>query len=113
MTLCVPCPAAVTVTATVPVTHLCPWRDETDEGHMTITWECQGSTVEIHALTGWLAGFAADRISHEDLTVTVAEHLSELPGIDGVRVRSTWHTAGAQVVVDRALPGQRVIGAGA
>jgi len=54
--------SAVTVEATGPVTHLCPHRDEIDHGTVTITWVCEGRTIELHSLgcvphrLGWLQG---------------------------------------------------------
>lgn len=99
----VPCADPVRVAVTFPVMHLCPFRDEVDEGRVQIAWTVAGSTLELHALAAWLDGFKGDRISHEDVTADIAEHLDGLPGIADVEVSTTWNTAGGSVEV-RALP---------
>jgi NADPH-dependent 7-cyano-7-deazaguanine reductase QueF len=113
MNLAVPCRGAVVCMVTAPLVHRCPFRDEADEGHIELTWATAGSTLELHALHAWLASFHSDVISHEDLTADIAEHLAELPGIDDVQVTTRWTTAGVEVVVRRAVPRERLIGAGA
>jgi NADPH-dependent 7-cyano-7-deazaguanine reductase QueF len=103
--LTVPCTSRVTVTATFPLTHRCPYRAETDEGHAEITWSIEGRTLELHTLAAWLDQYADQAISHEDLTEEISERLAALPGIFNVRAVTRWTTAGAQVVVTaRALP---------
>lgn len=109
MTLTVPCASQVTASYTAPLTHRCPFRDEIDEGAVTVTWTTTGSTLELHALAAWLDGFKDDRVSHEDLTDAIGDHLDALPGITGVEVVTEWATAGARVVIRRAVPGQRVL----
>jgi NADPH-dependent 7-cyano-7-deazaguanine reductase QueF len=111
--LTVPCDATVTVSATVALTHQCPFRDEVDEGIVTITWTTAGKTLELHALTSWLNGFARTAISHEDLTEEVDERLAALPGIARVYVTSRWTTGRAKVVVTNVVPRERQLGPGA
>lgn len=113
MNLAVPCDSAVHMQTTAPLVHRCPFRDEVDEGFIELTWVTAGSTLELHALHAWLAGFEHDVISHEGITADIAEHLGALPGIDDVQVVTRWRTAGAEVVVRRAVPRERLIGTGA
>lgn len=101
MSLAVPCTSTVTMQTTAPLVHRCPFRDEVDEGRIDLTWTTVGSTLELHALATWLDSFKGDVISHEDLTADIAEHLGDLPGIDGVQVVTRWVTAGVEVVVKR------------
>lgn len=103
MNLAVPCDSEVTLSVSWPLTHLCPHIPEVDNGRIDITWTTRGSTLELHALRAWLNGFAADRISHEDITADIHDHLSALPGVADVQVATRWDTAGAEVDV-RALP---------
>ena len=109
MNLTVPCAAeGVAVRAAFPLTHACPFRDETDHGQIRLTWITDGCTLELHALRAWLDGFAADRISHEEITGDIQDHLAALPGIIDVRVVTAWDTAGAAVEVHGAVPGEPV-----
>lgn len=107
-----PCPSRVTMTATAPLVHRCPYADEIDEGSVEITWTTAGNTLELHDLAAWLHGFAEDEVSHEALTAHIADHLGAQPGIAGVQVVSRWTTAGAEVVC-RAVPREREQSSGA
>jgi NADPH-dependent 7-cyano-7-deazaguanine reductase QueF len=97
--LTVMCTGRATVTATYPLAHLCPFVDEVDTGTVGITWTTAGSTFELHALGEWLAGFAAERFTHEELTAMITALLAEQPGVGSVAVVSHWTTGGAGVVV--------------
>lgn len=114
MTLTAPCAVVgVAVRAAFPLTHVCPFRDETDHGQIEVAWTTDGCTLELHALRAWLAGFATDRITHEDITGDIQDHLAALPGIIDVRVVTTWDTAGATVEVRGAVFGEPVHPGGA
>lgn len=93
----VPCTSAVTVTASGPLRHLCPFKDEVDVGTIKLTWTVQTQTVELHSLAAWLEEFSTLRISHEDLTDEIARHLADTPGLTGAQVTTTWNTAGMTV----------------
>ena len=108
MNITVPSGTGVTVAATFPLTHRCPYRAETDHGHIDITWTTAGATLELHALAAWLDGFAREQITHEDISSDIRGHLADLPGIDNPQVATRWKTAGADVVVTCAVPGQRL-----
>lgn len=83
------------VSATGPLTHICPYRDEVDEGAVKVVWDTDnGSTLELHSLAAYFAAFAEVQISHEDLTTRISD---ELEALDGPRIESvstTWDTAG-------------------
>lgn len=114
MTLAAPCDAQVAMSYTTPLTHLCPFVDEIDNGTVTITWATAGATLELHALAAWLGEFRTDRMSHEDITESIHDALDDLPGITDVQVITRWSTAGGQVeVVRRGVPRERLIQAGA
>lgn len=100
------------MTWTGPLTHLCPFVPEVDEGTVTITWITAGATLELHALAAWLGDFAGDKVSHEDITVDIQAGLDELAGITNVEVVTRWSTAGGEVVV-RVVPRERLVGTGA
>ena len=95
--LTVQCQSDVTMSTTAPVEHLCPFVDEVDYGTVTIVWFANGSTFELHALRTYLDGFKDSRLSHEELTDRVRHDLSVLPGVELIRVESTWETAGMEV----------------
>jgi NADPH-dependent 7-cyano-7-deazaguanine reductase QueF len=88
------------VTVVMPVTHLCPFRDEVDNGAITILWVVGGaSTFELHALRAYLDSWSDTQVSHEDLTSQVLDFLNSLDGPDVLEVESTWNTAGGEVTV--------------
>lgn len=82
--------ADVNVTLTAPVTKLCPVKDETDTGTVTITYRTHGYAIEFHSLAAYLAEFTTRHLSHEDFTAQIAE-------ATGGDVSSTWTTAGIEV----------------
>jgi NADPH-dependent 7-cyano-7-deazaguanine reductase QueF len=90
-------PESVTMTATAPLRHLCPFKNERDVGDITVTWSTCGSTLELHALGEYLQQFAETEISHEDLTDKIRHDLEGMQGIYAVKVETTWKTAGMGV----------------
>jgi len=93
-------PAAdVTVVITSPITHRCPYADETDHGHIDLTWRCAGRTLELHSLRAWLDEWAVSVISHENLTDVILHILGTIEGIEDVTVTTRWATAGMNVTV--------------
>jgi NADPH-dependent 7-cyano-7-deazaguanine reductase QueF len=96
-------PAGVRVKITRPLTHRCPFIEETDEGTVEITWVTAAHTIELHSLAGWLGEFARHAISHEDITATIQRTLDRLPGVEQVAVATRWETAGCEVEVRGAL----------
>lgn len=98
----VPTDAAVTVTATAPIRHLCPFKDELDQGTVTIVWDCNGHTIELHSLAAYLDGFYAEKISHETLVDEIFYALYGLtPLIEIQSVTARFTTAGIGVEVHR------------
>lgn len=95
--LLVPCDVSTPVTITGRLVHECPFKDESDQGEVTITWLPDGHTLELHALREWLDGFARVKVSHEALTAAIEAELDDLPGITDVSVATTWQTAGFRV----------------
>lgn len=91
-------PAGQRVEVTSLLQHLCPFKDEVDNGTIVIEWETVTRTMELHALKEWLNGFSGDRISHEAITKAIHEGLSEVHGLKVLRVETKWHTAGMRVV---------------
>lgn len=89
--------ADVTMTAGIAVAHLCPFKDEVDNGWVTITWRCDGATLELHALADYLRGFKDARLSHEEVTDRIRHDLAATPGVELVSVETTWGTAGMEV----------------
>lgn len=87
----------VRVQAAAPIRHLCPHKDEIDDGRISITWITRGSTLELHALREHLDNYADTKISHEHLTETIMTELSEVPGVELESVETTWITAGVEV----------------
>lgn len=100
----VPDASDVTVTVRTSLQHTCPYVDEVDRGHVTITWRVDGETFELHALAGYLQGFKDARLSHEEITerirfdLTCATELIEL-----VSVETVWETAGMEVRCSTSL----------
>jgi NADPH-dependent 7-cyano-7-deazaguanine reductase QueF len=105
----VPTDAPVTIVATAPVHHLCPFVNEADHGRVTAVWTCNGSTVELHSLAAYLDGFTERSISHEDLVDEVFERLGEAaPDITVASVTARFTTAGITVEISRAVPGHAI-----
>jgi NADPH-dependent 7-cyano-7-deazaguanine reductase QueF len=90
-------PAAVNMSITAPAQHLCPFVNEVDAGTVTISWETAGATFELHSLRAYIESFTEAEISHEELTDTIRNVLSEAPGITSFAVQSSWTTAGMEV----------------
>lgn len=84
------------VTVSGAVRHLCPYRDEVDDGTAEITLSVTGGedAPELHSIADTLADYAAVRISHEELT----RAFYRLFHADKVVTR--WKTAGLDVVVE-------------
>jgi NADPH-dependent 7-cyano-7-deazaguanine reductase QueF len=82
--------ADVDVTITAPVTKLCPVKDETDHGTVTLTYRTHGNGLELHAVAAYLDTFTTRHLSHEDFTAEVAN-------ATGCTVTSSWTTAGMTV----------------
>jgi NADPH-dependent 7-cyano-7-deazaguanine reductase QueF len=76
------------VRVTAPIVHLCPFRDETDYGTVTLTYNPDDGEIEFHDLRTHLDEFAARRITHERLT---AELHNYYPHAD---ITTEWSTAG-------------------
>jgi hypothetical protein len=93
----------VIVTVTGPVTKRCPYRDEIDEGTVTMTFlVLSGDAPELHGLAEQIAAGLNEKVSHEDYTR--AMWATWFP--KGLRrVETTWTTAGMEVRV--ALPDGR------
>jgi NADPH-dependent 7-cyano-7-deazaguanine reductase QueF len=93
----VPVEANVQMSATSPIQHMCPFVHEVDNGNVTIAWDADGWTLELHALRAYLNTFADREISHEELTDEVRAEVASHHGINNVTVETTWRTAGMEV----------------
>jgi hypothetical protein len=87
----------IRVTVTGPVVHQCPFRDETDEGVITIAWNTgAGTTLELHGLREFLDLLDEWVVSHETYVDGVRDELSALLGLP-VAVSAQFETAGLEV----------------
>jgi NADPH-dependent 7-cyano-7-deazaguanine reductase QueF len=89
------------VTVSGPLVHRCPHVPEVDAGEVSVSWVCATMTVELHSLAAYLASWADQAISHEELTEQVCRDLEQLDGIEGVSVLTRWRTAGFAVTVEQ------------
>lgn len=104
----VPVEAGVRMSATSSIQHMCPFVQEVDNGTITIAWDADGWTLELHALRSYLNTFMDREVSHEELTDEIRAELSAHHGISGVTVETAWRTAGMEVQcsTSRILVGQ-------
>lgn len=88
----------VEVSVTMPAVHMCPFKNEVDEGSVTLSWLTRnGRTIELHSLRALLDSADEWEVSHEAYTASLRHLLvGDFPEITVV---STWHTAGGDVVV--------------
>lgn len=93
----VPVDATVRLQTSAPIQHMCPFVNEVDNGSITIGWDTDGWTFELHALRSYLNTFQDREISHEDLTDEIRAELSTHHGINKVTVNTSWRTAGMEV----------------
>lgn len=94
----------VTMTATAPARHLCPFVNEKDEGTVTVTWITRGWTFELHALRRHLDQFMEQwgevEISHEDFTRHIRDTFAAAHSpstLEILKVETSWDTAGMPV----------------
>jgi NADPH-dependent 7-cyano-7-deazaguanine reductase QueF len=97
-------PRGVILSATAPARHLCPFKNEKDEGTVTVYWVTEGRTLELHSLRRHLDDFAAaysnTEISHEEYTQRVRDGLTFQGHLHGLRITmvvTNWDTAGMPV----------------
>lgn len=88
----------ITTEVTMPMTHLCPFKAETDHGSITLSWWVDYRTLELHSLREYLDAYADVKVSHETLTRDVYSELAELE-ITDLSVKTEWTTAGGTVKV--------------
>jgi hypothetical protein len=95
-------PAGLTLSATAPARHLCPFVKENDEGTVTVTWLTKGRTFELHSLRRHLDAFMDQwgevEVSHEEFTGHLRDtfaHGDML--VEILSVESSWDTAGMSV----------------
>jgi len=93
----VPVETKVRVSATAPLQHMCPFVQEVDNGTVTILWDTDGWTFELHSLRDYLNTHKDREISHEDLTAELRAELASHHGINNVTVETKWRTAGMEV----------------
>lgn len=93
----------LTMTVTSPIVHLCPFRDEVDQGSITVTWLTLNGTIELHSLRAFFDSFARAEISHESLTDTIRRELNRIPSIKALDVVTNWTTAGMGVACSTSL----------
>ncbi len=77
------------------IEHLCPVYDEVDEGRITIMWRPGRSSIELHSLAHYLAGWAEVPILHEHLVDQIAFDLNQL--VDVISVEYAGETAGMEI----------------
>lgn len=87
----------LTMSSTSPIRHLCPFKDETDDGTITVSWRTLNGTIELHSLRAYFQSFAEAQISHESITDTIYRELQRIPSIRVLDVSTTWKTAGMAV----------------
>ncbi|UVF61162.1 hypothetical protein SEA_AOKA_39 [Arthrobacter phage Aoka] len=92
----------LTMAVTSPLVHLCPFKDETDAGTITVTWQTLNGTIELHSLRAYFDSFAGSTVSHEGLTDTIRRELQRIPSIKALDVTTAWTTAGMETVVSTA-----------
>lgn len=97
MIVTVPVEANVRLAATATIQHMCPFVQEVDNGNVTIAWDADGWTLELHALRAYLNTFQDREISHEELTDEIRAEVASHHGINNVAVESSWRTAGMEV----------------
>ncbi len=93
----VPIESNVTLTVTATIQHMCPFVHEVDNGSVSITWETDGWTIELHSLRAYLNTFQDRKISHEELTEEIRAELNSHQWINSVAVNTAWRTAGMEV----------------
>lgn len=89
------------VTVTGPLVHRCPHVPEVDAGTVTVSWVCAELTVELHSLAAYLASWADQEVSHEEITRQILVDLEAIDGIDLVAVTTAWKTAGLAVRIEQ------------
>lgn len=90
------------VTITCVALKRCPFVEERDTGVLTIRIEGREGP-ELWELADWLSEFVDEKISHEDYTLAVAQHLEGFTGT----VETSWRTAGLTMTCN-ALLGERL-----
>jgi NADPH-dependent 7-cyano-7-deazaguanine reductase QueF len=103
--LSVPCADEVRMSAEFTARHLCPFRDEIDDGTVTVSWiTSHGVTFELHALADAIGSREHEQVSHEQWTAGLAHRLAEVD-VAELAIVSTWTTAGATIIVGSVHPG--------
>lgn len=81
----------MTVTATMPMVHRCPYVDELDMGVVTFTWNREAP--DLHDVAADVRRYADESVTHEQAT----QHLATSWGCP---VTTEWVTAGMVVTVE-------------
>ena len=89
----------VSVTASTYFRHLCPHKDEADEGRVTVSWMVADKTIELHSLAAYFRGWASVKISNENLTTAICDDLAKA-GVYEITVKTTWQTAGMEITTE-------------
>jgi NADPH-dependent 7-cyano-7-deazaguanine reductase QueF len=79
----------VRITVTAQISHLCPFKDEIDIGHVRLVYS---EPTELAALAEYLRSFTDQVVTHEVLTQEIAKHT-------GAEVTTWWTTSGLHVEV--------------
>lgn len=94
------------IVISTPVLKRCPFLDEADHGHLTVT--LPGDAPELHALGGQVDDLCAKPVTHEQFTRDV---LAVLPA--GASVVTRWQTGRWNVAVfegsREVMPGADVL----
>jgi NADPH-dependent 7-cyano-7-deazaguanine reductase QueF len=95
--------SGVRCTAAGVFRHLCPVKDETDEGTIEIGWDTTGVTLELHWLAGYLERWKDTDTTHEDAVQRIADRLRSY-GVANVTVTFRGETAGLMVTATAEVP---------
>jgi len=92
--------------------HMCPVKDEVDNGALTIGWTTTDVTLELHSLAAYLRSWADAAITHEELCLQIVEDLA-WTRVTNVTVSYTGTTAGLLITAtggNYPLPSQPLRG---
>lgn len=83
---------------TTDAVHQCPFKNETDEGELEVTYAAGDQSIELHSLKAWLDTLDEWEVSHEAYTHHVRDTL-ETVGVKVLTCVTRWTTAGMKVEV--------------
>ena len=72
------------------LTCLCPVNGRRDYATVQVSYVPVEAVVELESFGAFLGSFGERTVSHEDVTVEIAEKVQEITQADDVTVRTTW-----------------------